>query len=348
MQAGISHAGVRGDQLADPYLSEIKYRGGPSEDFIEVAVDAGTSVAGLLVHVYNPNGTLRSVNSVSTYSGTIAGKDVYLIQTGIHKNGAVALSQDGTLLSFVSFDNVVTARPGTGPAAGQDSVQIGSTGNNQNASLATNGDGNYGVQTPDAGVIPCFLRGTRIACHTGLKCVEDLEPGDLVRNHRGDWVPLRWVGAVEVSARGGAIDLVPVKIARGALGKDQPLRDMWVSPNHRILMTDPQYELYFDGSEVLIPAKHLVGWNGISFDQTVPRIVYYHLLFDEHQVILSEGLYSESLHPASAVLDGMQQTALDEVYHLFPHLKTTAEAYGSTARQCLKAYEAGVLKRLHG
>lgn len=333
--------------MADPYISELKYRGPGTSDFIEIAVDAGSSVANLKAVSYNPDGSLRSSNEVTEYAGTIAGKDIYIVRAAVHKNGAVSLIDDGNVLTLISFDSVVTIKPGQGEASGMTSTQIGSTGNDFVSSLASTGDGVYTIQTPDEGVIPCFLRGTRIACATGLKCVEDLEPGDQVQTQDGHLATLRWVGFVNVRARGGALDLTPVKISRGALGQNRPMRDMWVSPNHRILLNAPEFEMYFDAAEVLIPAKHLVGWRGIHVDQTVPRIDYFHLLFDQHEIILSEGLYTESLHPAEAVLDGMQADALDELYTLFPNLRDGGADYGKTARRCLKSYEVGILKQLH-
>ena len=69
--------------MPDPYFSEIKYLGGPSLDFIEVAVDAGTDVSSMVVTIYNASGTVRSSNALSglTFT-TIAGRDVYVIESG--------------------------------------------------------------------------------------------------------------------------------------------------------------------------------------------------------------------------------------------------------------------------
>ncbi|MFT4743447.1 MAG: hypothetical protein ACI91Z_001422 [Yoonia sp.] len=98
--------------MPDPYVSEVKYQGGPSLDFVEIAVDAGTDVSSIFVTIYNPDGSVRSVNALGTSVGTQFGQDIYVIDTatsgtfnGLHKFGGVALEQDGTLVSFISFDN---------------------------------------------------------------------------------------------------------------------------------------------------------------------------------------------------------------------------------------------------
>ena len=69
--------------MPDPFFSELKYLGGASVDFIEVAVDAGTDVTDLVVTVYRENGTIRSSNDLSVLTPTtVNGKDVYLIESG--------------------------------------------------------------------------------------------------------------------------------------------------------------------------------------------------------------------------------------------------------------------------
>ena len=44
--------------MADPYFSEIKYLGGPTLDFIEIAVDVGTDVSDLVVTCHIPDGSM--------------------------------------------------------------------------------------------------------------------------------------------------------------------------------------------------------------------------------------------------------------------------------------------------
>lgn len=332
--------------MPDPYISEVKYRGPAGDDFVEVAVDEGTAVGDIQVVVYHPNGRVRSTNDLDTLSGTQNGKDIYTIGNGIHKNGAVALVQDGVVLAFISFDNVVTAT--RGPANGMTSTQIGSTGNNQDESLvSTDGGSTYTVQNPpDPGTIPCFLRGTRIFTPRGYRRVENLKVGDLVRRADGVDIEIRWHGSTRLTQPESLTANAPVRIPKGAFGQNTPERDLFLSPNHRVMMSSAVYELYFNDQEVLIPAKHLVGWRGISVVEAQQELEYHHLLFDQHEVVLSEGLTTESFHPGDVVLDGMAQAVRDELLALFPQLINAPKGYGQTARPCLNAHEAEILRGL--
>ncbi|SHK21857.1 Hint domain-containing protein [Shimia gijangensis] len=324
--------------MADPYFTEIRYRSNSSNDFIEVAIDEGTDVSGIQIVVYNPSGTVRSINDIGDYQGTMLGKDVYSLSgVGVFKEGAIALVQDGTVIDFISFDNEVTATGG--PADGLTSTQIGSTGNNQNTSVQLDENGNWTTGTLNEGTIPCFLAGTKIATKRGEVAVEDLRPGDMVVVRDGGFAPIRWIGSVCTNARGGLFEQnAPIRIPRGSMGRNMPARDLYVSPNHRIWMRDASFEVVFAEQEVLIPAKHLVGWSGIQQVNYVPEPEYFHLLFDNHQIIMSDGMLTESFHPGEVTMDQFEHEARDELLRLFPELIELA-SYGDTARRCLKSYE---------
>ena len=323
--------------MPDPYISEIKYRGGAATDFVEVAVDQGTDTSGIQLVIYHANGNVRSTNGLGAVESTTFGQDVFTVETGVHRNGAVALVQDGVVLSFVSFDNTVTAN--AGPAAGLTSISIGSTGTNQSQSL-TSGDGNSYTTGPiSEGTIPCFLHGTRIAMRDGERRVEDLKPGDRVMVRDGGFAPIRWIGRVTVSARGrNHTKNAPVRIPKGAFERGVPARDLYVSPNHRIWMNDPAFELHFANREVLVPAKHLIGWMGIGQVDYVPEPKYFHILFDQHQIVISDGLPTESFHPGEVTFDQFESESRDELLRLFPDLEALARQ-SSTARFCLKSHE---------
>lgn len=325
--------------MPDPYISEVDYRGPAGTDHIEIAVTAGTDVSTVQVAVYHPNGTVRWIDGLGSLQDTIAGQDVYVIAgMGVHKNGAIALVVDGEVTQFISFDNAVTATEG--PAAGMTSVQVGSVGNDQAASLiSTDGGASYDFQAvSDPGVIPCFLAGTMIDTDTGPRKVQDLRPGDLIRTEDG-LSPLRWIGRSAVKASREA--LYPVRLPAGALGRAQPDRDLLVSQNHRIALEGTDCELLFGSARVLVAAKHLVGQFGIRLDRSFSRPVYYHLLFDQHELVRSNGLVTESFHPGDVIL-GAEGT-FDELQMLFPDL--VADTRRQTHSPCLKGFEAEVLIR---
>ncbi|MEP2532324.1 Hint domain-containing protein [Shimia sp.] len=247
------------------------------------------------------------------------------------------------MIDFVSFDRAVTANGG--PADGMTSTQIGSTGNNQNESIQLDEDGNWVSGPINEGTIPCFLVGTKIATKRGEVAVEELRPGDMVVVRDGGLAPIRWIGSYTATARGSAFEKsAPIRIPRGAMGRGVPTRDLYVSPNHRVWMRDASFEVLFDDREVLVPAKQLVGWKGIEQVSYVPQPEYFHILFDRHQIIISDGMQTESFHPGELTFDQFENETRDELLRLFPELIELA-AHGVTARRCLKTHEAQLAVR---
>lgn len=185
-------------------------------------------------------------------------------------------------------------------------------------------------------VIICFTHGTGILTPFGERPVEDLRPGDLVLTRDHGPQMLRWVGRRTVAGRG---NLAPIRFAQGSFGND---RTLWVSPQHRMLYTGGLANLYFDAPEVMIPAKHLIDGHGITREE-VEAVTYYHLLFDDHEVIWGNGAPSESFHPGAEGLNAIDVAAREELFQLFPELRADPNTYGRTARQVLKGYEARLL-----
>ncbi|WP_415920388.1 Ig-like domain-containing protein [Tateyamaria sp. SN6-1] len=194
-------------------------------------------------------------------------------------------------------------------------------------------------------VIPCFTPGTLIATPTGERRVEDLNVGDRVITRDNGIQEIRWVGQREMTGAEleAAPQFKPVLIRAGALGKGLPERDMLVSPQHRVLMSGEKTELYFDESEVLVAAKHLTGMDGIDVVD-VSATTYIHVMFEQHEVILSDGAWTESFQPGDMTLGAMGDAQRAEILALFPELETAdgIEAY-TAARRSLKKHEARLL-----
>jgi hypothetical protein len=131
----------------------------------------------------------------------------------------------------------------------------------------------------------CFRCGTRILTDRGEVAVEDLRVGDLVRTVLGETAtPIIWVGRREVDcARHPQPTKVwPVRVATGAFGPGRPHRELFLSPDHAVYSND-----------VLIPIKRLI--NGSTIAQVpVERVTYHHIELAEHNVLLAEGLPTES------------------------------------------------------
>lgn len=191
-------------------------------------------------------------------------------------------------------------------------------------------------------VIACFTPGTLILTERGEVPVEKLGPGDRVMTRDHGLQPIRWAGRRDLSQ----IDLLvrpeflPVRIAKGALGAGLPERDMAVSPQHRMLVAGHRTELLFGVGEVLVAALHMVGLPGID-RSVVAGVSYIHLMFDQHEIILADGTWSESFQPGAATLDSMGEAQRDEILELFPDINQSG-VYPA-ARMSLRGREARVL-----
>ncbi len=194
-------------------------------------------------------------------------------------------------------------------------------------------------------IVPCFTPGTMIATPKGERPVEELKVGDRVITRDNGIQEIRWVGHKPMTWRdlGAAKHLKPILIRAGSLGNGLPERDMWVSPNHRVLVANDRTALYFEESEVLVAAKHLVDNKGISQIDTMGT-VYVHFMFDQHEVVLSNGAWTESFQPGDYSLKGVGNAQRAEIYELFPELEHARglEGYGA-ARRVLKKHEARLL-----
>lgn len=166
----------------------------------------------------------------------------------------------------------------------------------------------------------CFTHGTLVDTPDGPRVIEELGVGDLVTTLGNGSQPLRWTASRPVSAdeMRQFPELQPVEFATGVIGNSRPLV---VSAQHRILLNDWRAQVYFGEDEVLIPAKAML--NGTTVRQVLPTegVSYIHLLFDRHEILLSEGALSESFHPGEAGLLALEGGQRQELERLFPGLE---------------------------
>ncbi len=207
------------------------------------------------------------------------------------------------------------------------------------------GDRNRMADEDGASVTPCFTPGTMIATIRGAVAVEELQVGDKVLTRDNGLQPIRWIGAKTLNGRAltDNVHLRPVMIRKGALGGELPTRDMMLSPNHRVLVASDQTALYFEEREVLCSAKHLINNRGIETVRA-KSATYVHFMFDRHEVVLSDGAWSESFQPGDYSLRGIGNAQRQEILELFPELKA-GEGLGGflAARRVLTPREAAML-----
>ena len=131
----------------------------------------------------------------------------------------------------------------------------------------------------------CFLAGTMIAVPGGERAVEELAIGDMVLTAGGETRPVLWIGRQTLHRHfGDPLRTHPIRIAAGALGDSLPTRDLFVSPDHALLL---------EGQ--LVQAGALVnGTTVVKHKPEEPRYTYYHIELQDHALVLAEGVAAET------------------------------------------------------
>jgi hypothetical protein len=211
---------------------------------------------------------------------------------------------------------------------------------------SADGETTHGAETValvafEAGMILCFTAGTLIDTPHGPRPVERLRPGDGVLTRDNGVQELLWTGGSDYAAADLAAEvrLRPVRIPTNAFGPGLPCRDTRVSPHHRLLVADWRAELCFGSPEILAPAKAL-----FATEMTVRAVRYIHLLFARHELVTANGMPMESFHPGEMCKSALCPRALEEVFALFPRLRSSPKDWGPAARLSIPVRQAATLR----
>ena len=161
--------------------------------------------------------------------------------------------------------------------------------------------------------------------------------GDPVLTQDNGIQNIGWIGKTTVP---GKDRFAPVNFAKSMW--PGAMDDLTVSPQHRMLIKGYRAELLFGQSEVLVPAIHLLDGKDVTRIEQ-DEVTYVHIMFEQHEIILANGIPAESFHPGAFGVDALAAKAREELFTLFPDLRSNLGAYGSTARLSLKAREAKML-----
>ncbi|MGF9759484.1 Hint domain-containing protein [Microvirga sp. 0TCS3.31] len=150
--------------------------------------------------------------------------------------------------------------------------------------------------TKNQAITICFLPGTQIAAPSGAVAVESLKRGDLVKTADGRVAAVRWIGRQTISTLfADPLRVNPICIKAGALAENVPSRDLYVSPDHAILVDD-----------ILVHASALV--NGTSIVRApapAQTFTYYHVELADHSLLLADNV------PAESFIDNVDRLAFD-------------------------------------
>ncbi len=168
----------------------------------------------------------------------------------------------------------------------------------------------------------CFCRGSLIFTPEGMIRVEDLTEGDMVWTKDRGIQPVRWVGSKRFTQNElqNNSHLRPIRIQPGALGDMIPIMELTVSPQHRMLVDSEIAQRIFKTKEVLVPAVKLVELDGVEIANDHSDVEYYHILFDQHEVILANGAWSEALYTGKHAMESLSEEARQEILTIFPEI----------------------------
>jgi len=212
---------------------------------------------------------------------------------------------------------------------------------------ATEGPGGSGQAALPATdlVVPCFTPGTLVDTPLGPVAVETLAPGDPVETLDNGVQRVRWVGRVTLTGAELAAtpSLRPIRIRAHAFGPGRPARDMRMSPQHRLLLSDARVPLLFGEAEVLVAVRDLIDDHRVLRDPAPGGVTYIHFLFDRHEIVRADGLAAESFRPGPQTLPALPDACRQELFQLFPELAHTGQPALDAARPLLKQWEARLL-----
>ena len=290
-----------------------------SEEYLEYVGDIfedaiGVWINGVYAPVENIAGGIININTVNDAT-----------------NSSLFIDNTGDLIN-TEMDGVTTPLTISGP------VNPGVT-NTIRIVIADVGDNSLDSAILISGnsiVSVCFVAGTALLTPSGYVPVDALSPGDLVETMDNGAQPLRWIGKSRLPNTPGN---APICFPVGALGNTSPLG---LSPQHRVMLKSLAAETLFDKSEVFVAAKHLADHFGASSPES-GRTVYYHVLFDRHEIVFAAGAPCESLHVGNMSLIGMSRRTTAALRQAVP---TIAEQPGALARPAIRRFEFEALVRL--
>lgn len=306
-------------RLSDGFGSNLIV-GGETGETAGDAIDAASLTSGVTV-AYSGN----ELGRISDGTSTTYFSEIEALQLGSGDDHVEVVSTAGFVSGSSGFDTLVLPDPAPGDAG--PVVTITSTIDNGDGTSTYSG---YVVFADGARLdfenfeeIICFTPGTKIDTRRGQVAVEDLVEGDEVLTRDHGYQQLVWVGRRDLTASeiGACPAAAPICIAAGALGMNLPRRDLRVSPRHRVLLTGVRAELLFGEPEVLVCAADLLGIPGVTQDAPGP-VSYIHVMCEAHEIICSEGAWSESFHPAEGVLSALDAASRASLLNAFPALAT--------------------------
>lgn len=151
-----------------------------------------------------------------------------------------------------------------------------------------------GICTDKPQDIICYLKGSLILTKKGFVPIENIKAGDDIitkgkiykqkyvdKDASLELTPVIWISKFNVLKLNSKSR--PICITKNALGKNLPFKDLYVSPDHSLLLNG-----------TMVNAKHMVNGTTIYQDEECESVEYYHLECKNHRAIFANGILSET------------------------------------------------------
>jgi hypothetical protein len=272
------------------------------------------SVIGSTTQTYLPSIRYQSSTSV-TYTNSVLNFDgqsdltsqfFIIVDTDINMTGVTINLFNGAQSKNIFF---LTSNGGiniTSPVSSVNGTFISNGSITFNSALTTSSKLIYGTLYSLTGNVTslstisinaptvCYLKGTQIFTENGYINIEDIKVGDKIASNGkieyNDYTelgndftfePVVWVG--NFKAPNLTSKTFPICIKANSFGENIPFKDLYVSPEHCVLI---------DGK--MLKAEFLVNGDTIYQDNTMLSVEYYHIELDTHSCIVANGILSES------------------------------------------------------
>jgi hypothetical protein len=219
-------------------------------------------------------GITFTAGTISLINGAQAG-NVFFVSGGLISNALPSQSLFGVLIAYTAI-TLVSATSVVGRMFAR-TAEITLLGN--------------AITLASTSVV-CFLEGTQILTEKGYKSIQNVKVGENVvvagkiKNKTCDLKSVqlkkvKWMGRFKVYEFN--TETAPICFQKNSLGENVPNCDLYVSPNHGMMV---------DGKIVI--AKKLVNDSTIYQSSEIDSIIYYHLELEDHSVIVANGAMTES------------------------------------------------------
>lgn len=204
-----------------------------------------------------------------------------------------------------------------------------------------------GIGSSETAVKPqvesCMAPDAVVLTLRGRCSARDLTVGDLVLTRDNGYQPILWIGRPD----GAGCKDARLRLSKDCIDKGCPDRDLELSARQRILMTlrGSMAESFSSDApvEAFVRARDLVGLNGVAEVQAVEEKDV-QILTRRHEVILVNGVWTETFQPDCAQLKALPKDQRDALEQVLPQVSEQAEGKAFAAARA--AMPAPILQEI--